>query len=251
MKHLTIFSWGYWGWGNSVERFLECTAAVESSRGFKPPVFVDARISRSVRAVGFNGKNFENTVGQDRYHWMRGLGNRAVIEKKDVMQIDNPAAAANLLDLAIKCDKERRRVLFFCSCEWPAGCHRAEVARLVHREAKSREIATEVIEWPGGEPITLSMEAAKTALTALSKGAKSFPLGINVDLGVIGSIPWGSTVTASSDDRTISFISGPACYRQSQWCLPVIDTFADPDAISQWIKKDVMNWRKENGYRSL
>src|SRR5262245_10852333 len=41
---LTAFSWGYWGWGNSVPEFLEAAAALESARGFGPPAFADVRL---------------------------------------------------------------------------------------------------------------------------------------------------------------------------------------------------------------
>jgi len=233
-----------------VEKFLECIAAVESSRAFRPPVFADIRISRSVRAVGFNGKNFEKFVSEGRYHWMKGLGNRAVIEKKHVMQIDNPKAAVDLLDLAIECAKEGRRVIFFCACEFPVFCHRAEVAKLANRLAKGRGLNLEVVEWPGGEPENIALRVPKGAL-ALSRSAAFLPLGKEVDLGLIGSTPWGSTVTAFSQDRAMSFKSGPARFRQAQWCLPVIERFDDTLEIKKWLRTDVMNWRKENGYSPL
>ena len=60
MKRLTLFTWGYYGWGNATEQFIESVDAVETSRGFKPPVFVDVRIQRSGRAEGFKGAAFEN-----------------------------------------------------------------------------------------------------------------------------------------------------------------------------------------------
>ena len=36
MKRITLFSWGYWGWGNSVNKFIEATDAVEAARGYSP-----------------------------------------------------------------------------------------------------------------------------------------------------------------------------------------------------------------------
>jgi hypothetical protein len=47
--------------------------AVEKARGFAPPLFVDIRISRSVRAPGFNRAPFEGVVGKSRYRWLDDL----------------------------------------------------------------------------------------------------------------------------------------------------------------------------------
>jgi hypothetical protein len=38
---ITLFSWGYWGWGNVTRQFVEAVDAAEASRGFAPPLFVD------------------------------------------------------------------------------------------------------------------------------------------------------------------------------------------------------------------
>ncbi len=67
MKRLTAFSFGYWGWGNSTERLIQAVDAVERFRGFKPPIFVDTRINRSVRANCFNGNAFGDLLGPSRY----------------------------------------------------------------------------------------------------------------------------------------------------------------------------------------
>ena len=53
MEPITIFSWGYWGWGNATTQMVEAVDAIERDHGFLPPLFVDVRIRRSVRAVGF------------------------------------------------------------------------------------------------------------------------------------------------------------------------------------------------------
>jgi hypothetical protein len=50
-----IFKWGYHGWGNHTSDLVESVATVETSRGSRPPIVVDIRIKRSVRAVGFTG----------------------------------------------------------------------------------------------------------------------------------------------------------------------------------------------------
>ena len=59
----TPFSFGYRGWGSAVAQLVEAVDAVEASRGCAPPLFVDVRISRSVRARGFDGPAFAHQVG--------------------------------------------------------------------------------------------------------------------------------------------------------------------------------------------
>ena len=54
----TLFTWGYYGWGNATSQLVEMVDAVERARGFAPPMFVDIRIRRAVRAKGFQGDAF-------------------------------------------------------------------------------------------------------------------------------------------------------------------------------------------------
>ncbi|MCA9210235.1 MAG: ISAs1 family transposase, partial [Planctomycetales bacterium] len=156
-RSITIFTWGYYGWGNHTPPFVEAVDAVETSRRFEPPIFVDIRIRRSVRAAGFTGPAFEKLLGQDRHRWMKSLGNEFIKTKTGPnVQIADPSAANELLDLALESAKYKQRLLFFCSCQWPRydgkiACHRTTVARLVLKAAKKRGINLKVVEWPGGE----------------------------------------------------------------------------------------------------
>jgi hypothetical protein len=79
MSKLTIFSWGYWGWGNATQQLVQLVDSIEATRGFNAPVFVDIRISRSVRARGFNANAFGRLLGDARYRHMPLLGNLAVL----------------------------------------------------------------------------------------------------------------------------------------------------------------------------
>jgi hypothetical protein len=250
MKPITLYSWGYWGWGGSVKQFLRCTEAVEAAGEFNPPIFVDIRISRSVRALGFRDRAFETLLGAERHHWMPELGNRAIVDGTEGITINNPKASADLLDLAISSAKDRRHVIFFCSCEFPAGCHRAVVAKLVQREAKKRGIAVEIVEWPGGNASEMDIKISKGSLASLMKGAAFVPIGKQVDLGQLGGIPWGSVIQVSSGSEAAYFISGPPSFRRSQWCLPAFDVEDDSDAKT-WLKRKVERWRKKNGYAPL
>lgn len=69
---LTLLSWGYEGWGNWTDELVQTADAVEKARGRRPPVFVDIRARRSVRAEGFRDKAFERRFGPDRCRWIQG-----------------------------------------------------------------------------------------------------------------------------------------------------------------------------------
>src|ERR1700724_2060014 len=99
---LHMFTFGYWGWGSATREFVQSVDAAERQRGFCPPIFVDVRIHRGVRAAGFRDDAFERLLGRARYRWMRGLGNLAVVGRSrgHRVRIKSPAAAAELLTLA-------------------------------------------------------------------------------------------------------------------------------------------------------
>jgi len=138
-KGLTLFSFGYHGWGTSTEDLVRVVDAIEAHQGFAPPVWIDARIRRAVRALGFRENAFETLLGSDRYCWMKGLGNQAIVDGDGGIRIAQPSEARTLLDLAIHLQGENRRLLFFCSCAWSrAGeCHRHTVGKLVIKKAKN------------------------------------------------------------------------------------------------------------------
>ena len=192
----TLFTWGYYGWGNHTPDLVEAVDAVETSRGFQPPIFVDIRIRRSVRAAGFTGPAFERLLGQDRHRWMKSLGNKFIETRTGPdIQIADPTAADELLDLAIESARHKQRLLFFCSCQWPRcdgkiACHRATVAALVLKAATKRGIHVEVVEWPGGDPKRIDLEVTPKDFAAVRKGRMTVPLGERVDLAEVAGLPW-------------------------------------------------------------
>jgi len=232
MKKLTIFSWGYWGWGSSAAQFIQAADAVEASRGFDPPLFVDIRLQRSVRAANFNGNAFKQLVEEKRYRWMSKLGNQAIADRSlGKITIKDPNQAESLLDLAIERDKENQRILFFCACEFPKGCHRYEVGKLLIKAAKKRGINLEVVEWPGGEPQEVRENVAEDTLKKLQKGAQMLPLPAEPDLAKYAGLPWGSTVGLMCGSQQLFFMTGPAKYTKRGWGLPVYtyELFEDPN----------------------
>src|SRR4051794_24911304 len=127
---VTLFSFGYWGAGSSTRALVEGVNEAEALRGYEPPLWVDVRISRSVRAAGFRDGAFEKLLGS-KYAWMPDLGNVCAQEGRPGIEIKNPAAAGALLDGGLQDDA--RRVIFFCACQVPAGCHRYAVGKLVKK----------------------------------------------------------------------------------------------------------------------
>src|SRR3984957_103070 len=75
----TLFSFGYWGCGSATPSLVKAIDEAESAHGFEPPLWVDVGISRSVRAVGFRDRKFEELL-KARYEWIPDLGNKRVQE---------------------------------------------------------------------------------------------------------------------------------------------------------------------------
>jgi hypothetical protein len=233
VKRLTLFSFGYYGWGNSTAQLVRLVDEVERSRGYAPPVFADCRIRRSVRAVGFNGAAFEKLLGSKRHRWMPQLGNQRIVSRSGPrIQIAEPAAANDLLDLALESAAEQRRVLFFCGCQFPkidgaVHCHRATVGSLVLKFASRRGVPVELCEWPGGDPVPLDLDVDSHAFRSIEKGLMAIPLPVNIPLKRAGAIPWCSVATLHGEGRAVHRIVGPTVWRHAQWCLPVMHQLDD------------------------
>jgi hypothetical protein len=217
------FSFGYHGWGNQLVQAID---TVEAAHGWKPPLFVDIRIQRSGRAKGFQRDRFARRVGADRYHWLRGLGNRSVRDKNieaDIV-IDEPIAVLELLSRIVRERNRRRRVIFFCHCEYPWSCHRHKVANLLLAAAKANGIRLNVSEWPGGmlrvqriPRFDLSRKQARSDdahYLLLSEGMS--PKKLQRAL----SLPWMSIVRVGDDDWQRTIITGPAKFTHRGWALP-------------------------------
>ena len=228
MRPITLFTWGYYGWGNHTPQLIEAVDAVELSRGFKPPIFVDIRIRRSVRAVGFTGPAFEKLVGPSRHRWTKLLGNKFIeMRTGPDIQIAEPGAADELLDLALDLAGKKQRLLFFCGCQWPKcdgkiACHRTTVAGLVLKAARMRGVQIEVVEWPGGEPKKIDLDVTPEDFAANGKGRLTVPLDKRVELAKIAGLPWCSMATLHSNGEELHQIVGPAIRQPDQWVLPVL-----------------------------
>lgn len=246
---LTIFMWGYWGWGNATAEFVRLVDAAENRRGFRAPLFVDIRVRRAVRAEGFRENNFEQTVGAARYHWLQDLGNQSIIDGGDDIRIRRPEAARELLALAAERSAKRQRVIFFCSCKFPCACHRTTVAKFLLSEARHRGCELEVVEWPGGEPgsTPLAVNVSAKSLRNFRKTRSSLALDGAHDLALLGSMPVGTLVTATApDEEPITFAAFPAIMAGGRWALPAIWT--DDDKPLPLAAGAIRRRRRELGY---
>jgi len=251
---LTIFSFGYWGWGMSTPQLVKAVDAVERSRGFRPPVFVDIRIQRSVRAPGFNGRAFEELVGPKRHRWMPGLGNKHIQSRKGPpIQIAKPEEAETLLDVALEAANDNRRIIFFCSCQYPREgnwrCHRTEVGALVLKAAKHRKIELTWVEWRGGEPIRFQLETDQKSFRRLHGDGQNIPAPSVLPLSTLAGIPWGSMAEVVTGDDRMKAIVGPAIWRQKQWQFPAL--YKDPiNSMSRaQFSREAEATRKYYGFR--
>ncbi len=253
MNRVTIFSWGYCGWGNATEQLVKAVDAVERSRGFKPPQFVDIRIHRNVRAAGFRADAFEHVAGRSRYLHMDSLGNLGVLKGDSArVQIKDPSAAEELLDLALAAGSRNQRLLFFCSCEFPRDadkcCHRVAVASLVLQAARRRDAAIEIVEWPGSEPTAFNVDVSAADFRSVRGGRKSIPLGKTLPSDQYTGAPWGSIVTVRSGGEQIALITGPAKYGATGWYLPLPLATAFPSIDQAQLRRAAEKLRKEFGF---
>jgi len=251
MKPITIFSWGYWGWGTSTTQLIRAVDAVEESREFEPPVFVDVRLSRSVRAPGFNGNSFEKKLGLDRHYWMKSLGNEEIRSKnKKAIHIADPLAAHELLYRAMDAHEQNRRVIFFCNCPVPRKCHRWEVTRLVLNVARKRNIAVELIEWPGGKPGHIDLDVSPADFRSIANGRMTIPLGKRPNLLEYSAVAWGTTATICCNGDQIHRLVGPAVFERGDWALPVFYRFDDSKTTLREYKQEASKMRAADGYTS-
>ncbi len=222
---LTAFSWGYWGWGTTVPRFLEAAAAAEAARGYAPPAFADVRLRRSVRAPGFRDSAFESAVGPRRYRWFKRLGNGAIeTGERGAVWIADPTESEALLEYVEQQARERRRVLFFCACELleddgTPRCHRRLVADLLLASARRRDVGLTLVEWPGGEP-----EEREVVLRSWDGNrGQTVQLGSTLPENGLATLPWFSLVRLRVGGETRAILSGPAAFKRGHWALPVLE----------------------------
>jgi len=174
---------------------------------------------------------------------MKSLGNKFIQTRTGPnIQIADPSAADELLDVALDAARHGQRLLFFCSCQWPrcdgeVSCHRTTVAELVLGVAKKRGVQVEIGEWPCGEPRQIDLDVTPQVFTAVRKGRMTVPLGKQPDLAELAGLPWCSIATLQANGERLHRVVGPAISQTTGWALPVLYFFFDPAAgLSEYEK---------------
>jgi hypothetical protein len=247
----TVFSWGYEGWGNATRELLRAFTAVEQSRGFEPPVFVDVRARRQVRAVGFREDAFERLAGRARHRWMPGLGNAAVKTGQGPMRLVAPADIYELLGLVQAQQRQARRVLFFCSCGSPfdaSTCHRQFVRRALLSAARSSKVQLAVQEWPGGTlstSVLAELPVQERTWKSLLGGAQALWLGPRQPDVKYLAWPTGGVLRLRSDAGTRLVSLAAARFQAGEWRMPVYVSPIEADDTSNQLLAAARQARKQ------
>ncbi len=226
---LTAFSWGYAGWGPYTAELVALVDRVERARGFAPPLFVDIRLRRSVRAPGFRDRAFAELLGPDRHVWMPELGNLAIADRALAMTIAKPAAAGALLDTI---ERSNRRVIFFCSCASPTrrhSCHRGLVTQLLVAAARERGTPLTIREWPGGEPTLHDATVSPADFAALKRHLRADRAITTIAVPEAFTLEQAGALahlTILHANEQLWAVSGPAIFGAKGWRLPVYRTSA-------------------------
>lgn len=253
MKKHSAFMWGYEGWGPHTRALVRVVDEIEKSRGMTPPLFVDVRYRRNVRAVGFRGNAFEQLIGRRRYRWIKKLGNEN-IGSDGRIKIADQSGIIELLQLIIEAEEANQRVIFFCSCPEPCYCHRLHVARLAVRAAHWHGIDLTVSEWPGGAPRAITLPIGHLLVRNALRNATRISLDELQTNKVreLTSLPWYSRVDLVSDKGHAAIMSGPAQLAAAGWYLPSIAPHdcRTTDTLTTLKKRALQRW-KADAYASI
>ncbi len=187
---------------------------------------------------------------------MKSLGNRFIETRTGPpIQIADPSAASDLLDLATQCAAEGRRLLFFCGCrllriDGKTACHRDTVAGLVPAAAKRAGSPVSVVEWPGGEPEDRDLDVTRSTWEALGQESVTLALASDAEVRRLRCLPWASVVTVRSGVRAMRVLSGPASYSRGQWLLPAYERFAGTGVAPSAIKRRAAALRETWGLKA-
>lgn len=245
---MTIYSFGYEGWGPHVPRLLEVFRQVSQARGRGEPLLVDTRVRREVRAPGFTPAGIKEWATPENYRWLQGLGNVYMGGQHGPHTLERPGwrniaildgrEIATLADLAERAERAGRDLIFFCHCPLPRhncqadgsgcfDCHRSAIGELLAEELARRELAFSIQEWPDGRPEEVQISLPRPLVRKLLARhyRKTLPFDALESLGLL-CLPWGSRVLVTeegADSPALGFISGPARPAKSQdWLLPVL-----------------------------
>ena len=235
MKVIEAFTWGYWGWGTRVAELLTGTDAVEHARGFLPPIFVDIRYKRAVRAPGFREAAFPRIAGAARYRHMPQLGNKNIGSRARAALAD-PSKAKELLALIFEEAAKNRRVILFCSCKSPdERCHRFLAADALQAEASRAKRRMRIHEWPGIYPkrkVHQVVKADARCADALDRKLKWIPLPASLPLAEVAALPWGAVLRFDRRGFLGFARIGRLSHRGGAWCVEKLEWSNKPDDVT-------------------
>ena len=132
---VAIFSFGYWGWGNHVPELK--MAFLNHNRTYRRRglFWVDIRIRRNVRAVGFRDDNPQELLGPSRYEHIPEFGNTQILSGGDGVTIKDYRAGLDALKKVIAFSQRNRLdLILFCACADFKHCHRSNVMEWLRRQ---------------------------------------------------------------------------------------------------------------------
>jgi hypothetical protein len=205
-EKLTAFSWGYCGWGSATRELVWAFGEVEKSRGYGEPLFVDVRVSRSVRAAGFLDLILEQQRLLRRIVFFCGC--------------ESPWRAHE--------------------------CHRGLVGATLLKAARARKVDLWLQEWPGGEVSDRDVPSAPVrsgTLKSLASNGKWATLLEPPDANLLGS-PTGSLVSLEegSSSRVVSVC--PPRFVSGHWKLQLF-VEAAPELSRSALLREVQRKRAE------
>ena len=166
------------------------------------------------------------------------------------MEIADPKAAHDLLAHVLQAHDQKRRVIFFCACEYPGNCHRATVAELLLKAAHRKGVRLTVAEWPGGEPTTAELRTSHQVVEKVRSGATRVPLPklSQRDTLKFTALPWCSRLKLFSDESSLAIVSGPAKIGR-EWFLPILgpEISREKDTLGS-LQKTASHLRRSHGY---
>ncbi len=170
------------------------------------------------------------------------------------MRLCDPADAPELLRLAQRAAAERRRVIYFCSCNSPFAsnqCHRNYLVREAVLEAAEAEGTNiQIQEWPGGtlqSGVRAERQVPSDVLKKERRGAASVPLGPALPPVDLLAWPHGSLLKLVAADGADVAVASVASARftagswQMQLCAAV-----DPEASAEELVNAAARFREEH-----
>ena len=227
MTPLSMFSWGYSGWGSATPQLKKAVDVVERARQYEPPFFVDIRMKRSGRAAGFQDTAFEKVMGKNRYRWMRALGNKKIRSAPGrKFRSTSPKQSRSCSAWRCRSDQSASEFIFFCQCPEPGtthnpSCHRVVVASALLKVARQRNVDLTISEWPGGASRQISREITDSQAESILRGRRSLPLGRRLPAIELLGLPWDSIVQFHSPAHSFRALADAARFTGGQWLLPI------------------------------